>query len=300
MKKLLISALALMASLGMSAQLLTINSMEKVALPEGLYVNVPTMSPDGSFVVVSDVASDGLTQVMLDGTPAKAIAASASGYDVRISQDGSQVVYRQSTVGKDNLRYTSLRSVSLLNGKEVEIVKPSRRLNAGIALAGNTVTAVENGRARVRKLDGGSAEASAVVSINYGHLDYTKDGKTVTLDPQGRGSYLWPQLSPDGTKVVYYLAGRGCFVCNVDGSNPIALGMLRAAKWLNNEIVVGMNDVDDGESVQTSSVIASNLAGVRQVLTTDAVIAMYPTASADGHRVAFATPQGELYIMNIK
>ncbi|MDE6463924.1 MAG: hypothetical protein K2L16_04750, partial [Muribaculaceae bacterium] len=126
------------------------------------------------------------------------------------------------------------------------------------------------------------------------------DGRTVTLDPQGRGSYLWPQLSPDGTKIVYYLAGRGCFVCDTDGSNVRPLGMLRAAKWLDNETIVGMNDVDDGEFITSSSIIASNLEGVRQTLTSDDVIALYPSASADGRNIAFATPEGRLFIINLK
>lgn len=300
MKKLFLSALVLMASLGMSAQLVEINSMQKVQLPEGVHVNVPTLSPDGSFVVASDLAHDGLMKIALDGSETKVLTASASGHGVSISADGTQVVFRQSSTGKNHLRYTALKGVNVNTGREIEIVKPSRHLQAGVAFNGNTVTAVENGRAKVRSLDGGRANAGAVVSINRGHLEYTVNGKTVVLDPQGRGSYLWPQLSPDGTKIVYYLATRGCFVCNIDGSNPVKLGMLRAAKWLNNEIIVGMNDVDDGETTQTSSIIASDLTGTRQQLTTDAVIAMYPTASADGRRIAFATPQGELFIINLK
>jgi Tol biopolymer transport system component len=167
-------------------------------------------------------------------------------------------------------------------------------------MAGNSVTAVENGRVRARSLDGSRAQQTAVVSINYGHLDYTVNGRTVTLDPQGRGSYLWPALSPDGTKVVYYLAGRGCFVCDVDGTNIRRLGMLRGAKWLNNEIVVGMNDVDNGEFVTSSSIIASDLQGQRQTLTADDTIAMYPSASADGKNIAYVTPEGRVFIINLK
>lgn len=300
MKKLFLSAFVLMASLGMSAQLVEINSMQKVHLPEGMYVNMPTLSPDGSFVVVSDLTHDGLTKVALDGSETKVLTSNASGQGVRISADGSQVVFRQSTTGKNHLRYTALKGIDLNTGRETEIVKPSRHLQAGIALNGNTVTAVENGRAKVRSLDGSRAAQGAVVSINRGHLEYTVNGKTVTLDPQGRGSYLWPALSPDGTKVVYYLAGRGCFVCNIDGTNPVKLGSLRAATWLNNNVVVGMNDEDNGETVQTSSIIACDLNGTRQQLTNDALIAMYPTTSADGSRIAFATPQGELFIINLK
>ncbi len=300
MKKIILSAAVLLASLCASAQLVEVASTTEVNVPEGLVVAIPTISPDGSFVVVSDAGSDALTRIRISDGSSTVVTRNGNGHDVVISADGNSVVFRQSSIDRRHLRRTALKSVDMLSGRETELVAPSRRLNAGVAMAGTSVTAVEQGRVKTRNLAGGRAEQAPVVSINYGHLDYTADGRTVTLDPQGRGSYLWPQLSPDGKKIVYYLAGRGCFVCNTDGSDVRALGMLRAAKWLNNETVVGMNDIDNGEFVTSSSIIASSLDGVRQTLTADDVIALYPSASADGSRVAFATPEGKLFIINLK
>ncbi len=265
-----------------------------------MVASIPTISPDGSFVVISDAGTDALTKVNIADGATQLITTNGNGHDVTISADGSRVVFRQNTIDRRHLRRTALKSVEVATGLETEIVAPTRRLNTGIAMAGNSVTAVENGRVRARSLDGSRAQQTAVVSINYGHLDYTVNGRTVTLDPQGRGSYLWPALSPDGTKVVYYLAGRGCFVCDVDGTNIRRLGMLRGAKWLNNEIVVGMNDVDNGEFVTSSSIIASDLQGQRQTLTADDTIAMYPSASADGKNIAYVTPEGRVFIINLK
>lgn len=300
MRKVILSAALLMAGLCASAQLVEVASTSEVNVPEGLVVAIPTISPDGSFVVVSDAGSDALTRIRIADGASAVITRNGNGHDVAISADGNKIVFRQNTIDRRHLRRTALKSVDLASGRETELIAPSRRLNAGVALNGTTVTAVEQGRVKARNLAGGRAEQAPVVSINYGHLDYTVDGRTVTLDPQGRGSYLWPQLSPDGTKIVYYLAGRGCFVCDTDGSNVRPLGMLRAAKWLDNETIVGMNDVDDGEFITSSSIIASNLEGVRQTLTSDDVIALYPSASADGRNIAFATPEGRLFIINLK
>lgn len=300
MKKQLLAAALLLAATAASAQLVEVNSMQRVEVPEGMIVSVPTLSPDGSFVVVSDAAGTGLTKFGIDGGAPVRVAENASGYDVRISADGNNIIFRQSSIGKDHLRYTALKSFDLTKGSETTLVKPTRNLGAGIALKGNAVTAIEKGKAKVKKLGSGDSKAAPVVSINYGHLDYTADGRTVTLDPQGRGSYLWPVLSPDGTKIAYYLAGRGCFVCNTDGSNPVALGMLRAAKWLDNNTLVGMNDRDNGEYTTSSAIIATDLNGTRQQLTNETLIAMYPSVSADGKKIAFATPQGELFIINLK
>lgn len=300
MKKFFLSVVVLLGSFAVNAQLVEVSSMERVRVPEGMVVNVPTISPDGSFVVVSDAASEGLTKIDLATGKSTLVTNNGSGSNVAISADGSQVVYRQTTVGRDKLRKVALKSKNLLSGKEVQIVAPSRKLNAGVAMVGNTVTSVENGKMRAKSLDGTRAQQGAVVSINRGHLEYTVNGKTVTLDPQGRGSYLWPALSPDGTKVAYYLAGRGCYVCNVDGTNVKAVGPLRATKWLNNDVLVGMKDADDGHIITSSAIIAADLNGTYQTLTTDAQIALYPSPTADGSRIAFSTPEGELFIINLK
>lgn len=299
MKKILLSAAVLMASFLASAQLVQVAGTTEISTPDGMIVAIPTISPDGNFVVVSDAGSDALTRINLADGATTVVTRNGNGHDVAISADGSRIVFRQNSVNRNHLRMTALKSVDLTSGRETELVAPTRRLSTGVAMAGNSVTAVENGRAKARNLAGGSAVKAPVVSINYGHLDYTADGRTVTLDPQGRGSYLWPALSPDGTKIVYYLAGRGCFVCDTDGSNVRALGMLRAAKWLDNNTVVGMNDVDDGEFITSSSIIASDLEGTRQVLTSEDVIALYPSASADGSKVAFTTPEGKLFVISL-
>lgn len=299
MRKTLLSAFILACGLFASAQIVEIGSVAKVNLPEGMAVMTPTLSPDGSFVVVSDAGNDALYRINVADGNTRMITENGSGNGVVISNDGTQVVFRQSTIDRNHMRKVALKSIDLTTGREKQLVAPSRHLNTGVGISGNCVTSVENGKAKKHRLAGAPAAESAFVSINYGHLDYTVNGQTVTLDPQGRGSYLWPSLSPDGKQIVYYLAGMGCFVCNVDGTNVRPLGMLRAAKWLNNETVVGMNDVDNGHYTTSSSVIASKLDGTRQTLTSENMIAMFPSPSADGEKIAFVSADGELFVINL-
>ena len=162
------------------------------------------------------------------------------------------------------------------------------------------MVAVEKGKLRTKNLGATKLAAKPAVAINQGHLTVTVNGKTTNIDPQGRSSYLWPALSPDGKKIVYYAAYLGCFVCNLDGSNPVSLGNLRAAKWLDDNTVVGMRDADNGDYVTESVVLAKSLDGKETKLTPETMIAMYPTATADGKKVAFSTVQGEVYVINLK
>ena len=160
---------------------------------------------------------------------------------------------------------------------------------------------LSNGKQQTKALNGGKAVKSAIASINYGHLDITVDGKTTTIDPQGRGSYIWASISPNGQRVCYWLVGRGCFTCNLDGTDVKSHGPLRAAVWAGNDMIVGMDEIEgNAQQVLASSIVALDVnTNEVQKLTDDNVIAQYPSVNADGSRVAFTTPAGEVYIINL-
>ena len=300
MKKLFFTALALSMALLGKAQLVEVVSMERVATPEGLVSQIATISPDGSYAVVGQMDGHKLTKVDIATGATKVLTCNGNANGVTISPDGANIVFRTTSFNNKHLRLTGLNSVNVATGAETQIVKPSRKLNAGVAVNASGVTAVENGKQRVKAFGASKVSAAPVASINYGHLDITVNGKTKTIDPQGKGSYLWPSISPDGTKVVYCLSGAGTFVCNLDGSNVRKIGYMHAAKWLGNDMVVGMADYDNGHEYTSSSIVVSDLNGVKQTITNDDMIAMYPSASANGKSLVFSTVEGALYIVNLK
>ena len=299
MRKILLS-LAVLASSVASAQLLNVGSPEKVNLPAGMSASQSAMSHDGSFAIIN--GSAGLVKVDFTTGKTMQVASSASLQNIEISEDGSTVVFRQSTY-QGKLRYTALKSVNLNNGKEATLVAPSRNLQ-GFNVVGNRVNAINKGKITTKALNSTAvANAAPVATINYGALNVTVNGVTRNISPQGTSgqSYLWPSVSPDGTKVLYYHVGTGAWVCNLDGSNPVKVANIRAAQWYNNEVVVGMEDEDDGEVVTASKLVVAKIDGsVRQNLTQVSSMAMYPSVAGNGSRIAFSTPEGELFIMNVK
>ena len=280
MKKIFFSVMLLCCSTIGFAQLLEVTSTEKVNLPEGVVADIATLSPKGDYMLLSDQKKQGLQKFDFRTGEIKSVSkALGSGYNAKISDDGNTVIFRESQIGKDRLKKTALKSVDLTTGKVKTLVQPTREMKA-----------VQNG-------------TRPEVSIKYGQLMITRNGKTETLSPNGQSgqSYLWPSVSPDGTKIVYYLATKGAYTCNIDGSDVKFVGNIRAPKWYNNEIVIGMNDKDNGEFVTSSSIVAYAADGSeKQVLTESDKIAMYPTATKDGSKIAFTTPQGEAYIINVK
>lgn len=283
------------------AQLLNVASVEKVALPEGVTVNQATMSPDGNFVVVSQLEKAGLHKIDLATLNVTTVAENGSSLGLEIASDNKTVIFRESNVGSDRLRRTALKSVNTATGAKTTLVNPSRNLQ-GFTVKNGTVMSVERGKVATKSLTGARAVAAPVASIDHGRLMVTVNGITANISPQGSEgkSYLWPSVSPDGTRVLYYLSGKGAFVCNLDGSNPVELGVIRAPRWYGNDMVVGMNDEDNGYIVTASKIVAAKADGtMSQIITDGTSMAMYPSVSEDGRKIVFSTPAGELHVINI-
>lgn len=299
MKKLLLT-FAMCAAFSGFAQVLNVGSIEKIAIPGDASTIVAGISPNGDYLLLSTDYNKGLTKFDLATSMSEQItAAPGAGFDARISQDGNNVVYRETSTTSKHLRMVSLRSHNLATRTDMEVVKATRNLQ-GVQVAQATALAVDGGKLKSKSLNGTKAVKSPVLFTDQNFkLFVNVNGKTSELAPLGEKRYLWPALSPDGTKALFFVGGDAAYVCNLDGTGLQKLGTLRAAKWLSNDVVVGMNDVDNGEFTIASSIVAANLQGQTQVLTESNVIAMYPYPTAAGDKVAFHTPAGEAYIINI-
>ncbi len=304
MRKIFLSVMLLCGSSMGFAQLLEIGGTQQVALPAGAKVDIATISPNGDYLLVADQQKQGLQKLDLaSGQLTTVTTAYGSEYDAKIIDNGNTIVYRENEIGKDKLKRQSLKSINLQNGETSTIVSATRDLQ-GVAANGNVVYAVKKGKLSTKAFNNAKADkATPVAYVEYGKLMISRNGKATNLSPNGTEgqSYLWPSVSPDGSKVVYYLAGSGAYTCDIDGSNVQFLGTLRAPKWYNNNIVVGMLDRDNGEFVTSSEIIAYSADGKeKQVLSDAETVAMYPSVSANGEKIAFSTPSGEAYIINVK
>lgn len=266
---------------------------------------LPIISPSGDYLLLTGGDMKGLQKYDLKTKELTTITDDkGAGFGAKISQDGSTVVYRN-TKYKDKLRYTTLKSVDVNSGKQSVLIKDTRNLE-GINVVDGTVFAIDNGKMVKKKVTGkkvASKDVLPVSSIKQGQLYVTTNGKTKQISPAGKdASYLWASVSPDGKKLLYYVIGTAnSYVSNIDGSNAVALGVLRAPNWLGNDWVVGMLDKDNGEVVTSSEIIAVAANGKgRTVLTDKSVIAMNPSASTDASKITYNTADGKIFIMDVK
>ena len=301
MKKNLLTALLLFAFMGVNAQLVEVVGVDKVNLPEKLDNKVAAISPDGTYLLVTTDYNKGLARYDLQSGDIQTVTdAQGAGYDVKISADGRNIVYRENSFTSQHLKMVAVCSHDLATGKNTRLAEPSRELQA-VAVEGTSVLTVNSGKSRIRALGKAASQINRpVLSIDRLHLMLTRDGVTTEFSPLGADQrYIWPSVSPDGKRALFYVSGNGAYICNLDGTGLKALGQVRAPRWYNNDIVVGMNDKDDGRVYTSSSIIAVDLDGNTQTLTDDSVIAMYPMPDAKGDKIAFSTPMGEAYIINV-
>ena len=300
MKKTIFSVMLLCCSTIGYSQLLEVTSTEKVNLPEGVKADKVTLSPTGDFCLVADQMQQGLqTFDFATGKITTVSTAAGSDYNARVV--GNTIVFR-TNVMQNRLKYTTLNVYDIATGTTTNLVSATRDLK-GYAAQGNTIRYIKGNKVETIACNNGIADKNLPVAfIEYGKLMISIDGKITNISPNGTSgqSYLWPSVSPDGTKVAYYLATKGAYVCNIDGSNPVSLGMMRAPKWCGNDIVIGMRDHDNGYFITSSDIIATSIDGKQQqVLTDESVIAIYPSANEEGNKIAYTTTSGEAYIINV-
>lgn len=277
MKKIFLS-LALIIPMMITAQVLEVGSLTKLATPKNTEAKVAGVSPDGSYVLLTNGSNKGLQRYDVATKQTTTITtADGAGYNVQISKNGQELVYRETQIGKDNLRKHNIIRKNLATDKI------------------NTIA-----RAQVSMKRMVASDNLTSVTIQDRLIVLTRNGLTTTLAPNGMNeSYIWPSVSPDGTKLCYYVCGNGCWVSNIDGSNPQYIGhKVQGAQWYDNNTLVAMATYDDGHQVTASTIIACTLDGKKQTLTSDDMIAMFPYTA--NNAIVFSTVEGETYMLNIK
>ncbi len=279
MKKVFLLGLLTLA-LTVNAQVLNVTSVQQLNVPAG-DVKVAGIAPDGSFILLTSNANVGLSKYDLSsGTTTQLSDAPGAGYNATISADGVTIVYRETSFDANHMRQQALKSHNLQTGKKQLLVKNTRSARK-LALNSNLVA------------------ARPTCSIEDRQLMVTIGGITTQLSPLGTDkSYIWPSISPNGRKVLFYVSGIGAYVCDLNGSNLHYLGHnVRAPKWYNDSIVIGMNDQDNGEFTTSSQIVAVSLDGQTQVLS-GGIDAMYPY-TCNG-KIICSGLQGETYLISVQ
>ena len=278
MRKTMLFVAACLMSLAASAQVLEVVSMQQLPIAAQADMKVAGISPAGDYILLTTGSNQGLQRYDLESQALTTITdAAGAGYNVQVSNNGQELVYRETTIDRNNLRQNKVVRLNMYNQRQNVVARGQRDMKH-MATSDNLTS----------------------VSIKDRLIVLKRNGLTTTLAPNGMNqSYIWPSVSPDGSKICYYVCGNGCWVANIDGSNPQYIGhKCQAAKWYDNNTLVAMASEDDGHFTTASAIVLYTLDGKKQTLTNDSMIAMYPYAAENV--IVFSTIEGETYLLNVK
>jgi Tol biopolymer transport system component len=271
---------------------------EKVVIPAGERAFYPRFDASGEQLLLTAENYRGLKLLNLaTGRLVTVSEEEGAGYHPLITGDGQTVVFVEHAY-RDHLRYSRLVSYSLGDGQVRELQPLSRRVPLPVP-AGSDVLVADGERlksAGTLRSDAHPEEAVAVV-IEEQQLVLYRNGERKIISPYPEESYIWPSLSPDGKRIVAYAMGKGVFVCDLQGRIEYEGGSLEAPVWAGNRLLAGMVTADDGHQIIRSEVrILDTENREQERISPEGIIALYPTVSLSTGRIAWHTPEGEIYI----
>ena len=281
MKKLFLYALFLLSVMSLSSQTITIEKSYRLLDKDqkGLH---PVFNTSGNLLAFTTEGYQGLDVYDFSNQSILKISDEQGvGFDPVFSDDG-KLLYKN-TVYKNRLRHEGLKSYDLQENTVEELLEPQRNLKP------------------VRNYSASAKATAPLVWSDGRNLNIEQDGKTEILNPiENANGYIWASLSPDGKMILFHAVAVGTFVSDLKGNIIASLGHLNAPAWYNNELVVGMQNKDDGYNITESIVLIKNLAGnLTKQLSEPDHIAMYPTASAVVGKVAYNTLEGDIYVLEL-
>lgn len=301
MKKILILFLLVCEIAG--AQNLSVLSNEKILNSESEYY-FPHFSPDGEKIAFTSQNFVGL--YVLDLKTNKIFQLTdkqGAGYNPAFSNEGSTIYYRWNEF--DGLKkYSSINSMNL-DSKQTTVIEDSKKNLSPPQITNNKLVYTIENKVKNHEL-AGTLKALEDRNIWAGIekqkiVVYENDVKKI-LAPKGEGNYIWPELSPDKTKILFTFAGHGTFISDLSGKIIAELGYLNASKWLNNNWVVGMKDYDDGDVVTVSDLFAVSLNGQNSIQLTHTTdeIEMHPDCLPESSKIVYHTLKGDIYLLTVK
>lgn len=261
----------------------------------------PVLNATGDKLLFTESGFSGLNLVDLATNEFTQISKDAgAGFEPQFSTDNSRIFYRKTTFD-NNRRFNAVQSFDLKTNRSSELLTPQRNLNKIYPLTNGVIAF--SGRNILRATAVKSTATPVVVSANDELKIMLYNGKITYLNPLNMPEprYIWVSLSPDSKKILFTAAGKGTFICDLNGKILSSLGSINAPVWFNNDYVVAMEDKDDGHRVISSKILLISIAKkTKTEISTPDKIAMYPTASGKANRIAYHIENGEIEVVDVK
>ncbi len=281
----------------MSPAQLKLLNVETLPLEKSRPWSQPRWSPDGKTIFYTASDFDGIwAYSIVGGKTVRITSDRGSGYGFTISPDGARIAWRRTLSGAlpgERLQEALVGTVAgggpaiLASGKSISL--PSFVLSDVVYSVGNRLQGVTAGVQ--------PAGTVSILGIEEAKIAILRDGVKSFIDPLGNGSYVWPSLSPDGSKLSAYEIDRGTFVSDADGSHAVRIGRRDAPVWTRDgRWLIYMADSDDGRSSEIAYVAPDGkMSG--NLTSTPHTMEMYPQCSPVDDAIVCSTLGGEILVI---
>ncbi|MDE6301088.1 MAG: hypothetical protein K2M19_05185 [Muribaculaceae bacterium] len=126
------------------------------------------------------------------------------------------------------------------------------------------------------------------------------DGSVTRIHPVDCAGYIWPSMSPDGSRVMFVAAGKGVYITDLEGSVLTVIPSLEAPVWVSDDVIAAMNTTDDGHQFSSSQIVLVRVDGSEsQAVTAPESFTFEPIAAADGSALIYHTIDGVFYQVSL-
>lgn len=309
MKKLVLTIITLLTSsvmiIGQTISVLETHNVTSKNEGEFYY---PKFSPDGSKIFFTHANYKGIYYLSLENnTLVKLNNEDGAGYEFNVSQNN--IVYYRTDHYVNGRKYSSLKSMDV-NTKAVQLIASDKRfLSTPKSLNNNIIAYTINNRIQrfIPKSVNNKVEVSSIekpyVEIEKSKLALIESGTKKIITPVGKGNYIWPSISPDNSKLLFTVAGKGTYVSDLNGNILADLGYANYPKWSpDGRWISYMVDKDNGLSVTSSDIFIVSSDGEKkfQITDTEDVFEMYPDWSPKGDQLVLNSYDGKIILIKLK
>ena len=253
----------------------------------------PQLSADGSQLLYSNTeASELYLKDLTSGRVTTVADQGLPGFDARFAPDG-KVYYVTQQLGKDNLVYRAAHCYDPTSGQSHQVLKSQH--GAVYVLPSRW------GMAVVGEEDQYTTDWVSQYAFTRGSQLYVVDGhgQHITSPAGACAGYLWASVSPDGDMVAFEAAGKGLYVCDLQGNVKYRLPSASMPVWLDDGHIIAMTNTNFGAQKDKGTYLyVTTLGGEVQRLTDPEEHAVQPMVVgdklvyvADGGQIKEATLQ---------
>ncbi|MEW6004081.1 MAG: hypothetical protein AB1695_02080 [Stygiobacter sp.] len=304
MKRLLI-ILTLVFNVVFSQTVKIVEDKPITALKEGKFY-YPMISPDGKFLLISKENRQGLWMKDLSNGRIKRITnASGAGLDPVFSFDGNEILFRENKIINGKI-FSSLKSYNLKtqkvflkedNIRDLKFLKTTNNISKSY-LKQNEIAQIFTSASLSKTT---SDDISVAVDMNK--IILYQNGVKKYLSPAGDGYYIWPSVSPDKSKLLFTLAGKGTYVSDLQGNILKKIGYANFPSWSpDGNWILFMKDLDNGEVIISSEIYIANINTGKYFLLTENQneISLYPTWGSSINEIYYHTDNGVIRKIKIQ